>query len=198
MRPCMAPRQRSADFQVCCVAGFQTCGQRDNPRLADLEIGVTAGLETCATEGSAPGPAQGGGLAFLQSARPILAIDIPAIKIFPAPSGRQPRTALGSQFSSVVEQRFCKPSVLGSNPRTGSNDLRLEICRKRTQRTQRRLFLLRSLCLSRLTICETFHKLCQIGIHFHETESKVIFDSNGGRHGITCHRSARAICPTRG
>ena len=25
-----------------------------------------------------------------------------------------------SQFSSVVEQRFCKPSVLGSNPRTGS------------------------------------------------------------------------------
>src|SRR5437899_5629063 len=25
------------------------------------------------------------------------------------------------QFSSVVEQRFCKPSVLGSNPRTGSS-----------------------------------------------------------------------------
>ena len=26
-----------------------------------------------------------------------------------------------SQFSSVVEQRFCKPSVVGSNPTTGSN-----------------------------------------------------------------------------
>jgi hypothetical protein len=24
------------------------------------------------------------------------------------------------QFSSVVEQRFCKPSVVGSNPTTGS------------------------------------------------------------------------------
>ncbi len=30
-------------------------------------------------------------------------------------------TVLRRQFSSVVEQRFCKPSVLGSNPRTGSN-----------------------------------------------------------------------------
>src|SRR5262249_50624972 len=28
-----------------------------------------------------------------------------------------------SQFSSVVEQRFCKPSVLGSNPRTGSTSV---------------------------------------------------------------------------
>ena len=27
----------------------------------------------------------------------------------------------GSQFSSVVEQRFCKPSVVGSNPTTGSS-----------------------------------------------------------------------------
>src|SRR5204862_1425083 len=26
----------------------------------------------------------------------------------------------GRQFSSVVEQRFCKPSVVGSNPTTGS------------------------------------------------------------------------------
>src|ERR1043166_272807 len=26
-----------------------------------------------------------------------------------------------SQFSSVVEQRFCKPSVVGSSPTTGSN-----------------------------------------------------------------------------
>src|SRR5207247_6464603 len=26
-----------------------------------------------------------------------------------------------SQFSSVVEQRFCKPSVVGSNPTTGSS-----------------------------------------------------------------------------
>ena len=25
------------------------------------------------------------------------------------------------QFSSVVEQRFCKPSVVGSSPTTGSN-----------------------------------------------------------------------------
>ena len=28
------------------------------------------------------------------------------------------------QFSSVVEQRFCKPSVVGSNPTTGSTPLR--------------------------------------------------------------------------
>ena len=27
--------------------------------------------------------------------------------------------SLGRQFSSVVEQRFCKPSVVGSNPTTG-------------------------------------------------------------------------------
>src|SRR5262249_28321054 len=27
----------------------------------------------------------------------------------------------GRQFSSVVEQRFCKPSVVGSNPTTGSS-----------------------------------------------------------------------------
>src|ERR1700722_6918608 len=27
---------------------------------------------------------------------------------------------IGGQFSSVVEQRFCKPSVVGSNPTTGS------------------------------------------------------------------------------
>ncbi len=27
---------------------------------------------------------------------------------------------LARQFSSVVEQRFCKPSVVGSNPTTGS------------------------------------------------------------------------------
>jgi hypothetical protein len=40
---------RSADFQVCCIAGFQTCGAFDVARAADLEIGDTAGLETCAT-----------------------------------------------------------------------------------------------------------------------------------------------------
>src|SRR6266508_1611045 len=40
---------RSADFQVCCVAGFQTRRPPDLARAADLEIGDTAGLETCAT-----------------------------------------------------------------------------------------------------------------------------------------------------
>ncbi len=33
---------------------------------------------------------------------------------------------LGRQFSSAVEQRFCKPSVVGSIPTTGSNLLMLE------------------------------------------------------------------------
>jgi hypothetical protein len=40
---------RSADFQVCCIAGCQTCGPRDVVHPADLEIGDTAGLETCDT-----------------------------------------------------------------------------------------------------------------------------------------------------
>src|SRR2546422_11582953 len=39
----------SADFQVCCIAGFQTRSPRDHTRPADLEIGDTAGLETCTT-----------------------------------------------------------------------------------------------------------------------------------------------------
>jgi hypothetical protein len=43
------PAPRSADFQVCCIAGFQTCKPCDSQRLADLEVGDTAGLETCAT-----------------------------------------------------------------------------------------------------------------------------------------------------
>jgi len=42
-------KQRSADFQVCCIAGFQTRWSHDFARAADLEIGDTAGLETCAT-----------------------------------------------------------------------------------------------------------------------------------------------------
>ncbi len=42
---------RNADYQVCCVAGFQTRGPIENARRADLEIGDTAGLETCATQG---------------------------------------------------------------------------------------------------------------------------------------------------
>jgi hypothetical protein len=42
----------SADFQVCGVAGFQTCRRFSLGRLADLEIGDTAGLETCATTAS--------------------------------------------------------------------------------------------------------------------------------------------------
>ena len=52
---------RSADFQICCIAGFQTCkvswqkrscSRSDlnvEKRFADLAIGDTAGLETCAT-----------------------------------------------------------------------------------------------------------------------------------------------------
>src|SRR5436309_6880874 len=39
----------SADFQVCCIVGFQTRRPRAAARPADLEIGDTAGLETCAT-----------------------------------------------------------------------------------------------------------------------------------------------------
>jgi hypothetical protein len=40
----------SADFQVCCVAVFQTRRLPDCGRSADLEVGDTAGLETCATK----------------------------------------------------------------------------------------------------------------------------------------------------
>src|SRR2546429_211789 len=40
----------SADFQVCCIASFQTCDLAALRPAADLEIGDTAGLETCATE----------------------------------------------------------------------------------------------------------------------------------------------------
>ncbi len=40
---------RSADFPVCCIAGFPTRRTRGRSRPADLEIGDTAGLETCAT-----------------------------------------------------------------------------------------------------------------------------------------------------
>src|SRR3984885_1521154 len=39
---------RSADFQVCCGAGFQTCWAQGSG--ADLEVGDTEGLETCATQ----------------------------------------------------------------------------------------------------------------------------------------------------
>ncbi len=39
----------SADFQVCCIAGFQTCRSHKVARSANLEIGDTAGLETRAT-----------------------------------------------------------------------------------------------------------------------------------------------------
>src|ERR1039458_4718324 len=48
-------RPRSADFQVCCIAGFQTRAPSANPtrstfqRPADLEIGDTADWEVCAT-----------------------------------------------------------------------------------------------------------------------------------------------------
>ena len=40
---------RGADFQVCCVASFQTRRPFDFTHAADLESGDTAGLETCAT-----------------------------------------------------------------------------------------------------------------------------------------------------
>src|SRR4051812_4940723 len=42
-------RQRSADFQVRCVAGLRTCNASEVREPADLEIGDTAGLETCDT-----------------------------------------------------------------------------------------------------------------------------------------------------
>jgi len=41
--------QRSADFQVGCIAGFQARRSCEPGASADLEIGDTAGLETCAT-----------------------------------------------------------------------------------------------------------------------------------------------------
>ena len=47
-----AARIRSADFQVCCVAGFQTRCWCNILCAADLEVGDTAGLETCATKPS--------------------------------------------------------------------------------------------------------------------------------------------------
>src|ERR1700733_9528358 len=44
----LAPVWRSADFQVCRVAGFQT--RWPHGRGADLEVGDTEGLETCPTQ----------------------------------------------------------------------------------------------------------------------------------------------------
>jgi hypothetical protein len=41
--------QSSADFQVGCIAGFQTSRRFAVAIHADLEIGDTAGWETCAT-----------------------------------------------------------------------------------------------------------------------------------------------------
>jgi hypothetical protein len=47
----MQSRNRgSADFQGCCVAGFQTRRLHDCGHSADLEVGDTAGLETRATK----------------------------------------------------------------------------------------------------------------------------------------------------
>jgi len=47
------PGARSADFQICCIAGFKTRATHDIASGADLEIGDTAGLETCATAAGA-------------------------------------------------------------------------------------------------------------------------------------------------
>jgi hypothetical protein len=44
------PLTRGADFQVCCVAGFQTRCWCNLLCAADLEVGDTAGLETRATK----------------------------------------------------------------------------------------------------------------------------------------------------
>jgi DNA polymerase-4 len=60
-------RHRSADFQVCCIAGFQTRKLCDSQRLADLEVGDTAGLETCAT--SRRGWSNGGSVKMRRSSR---------------------------------------------------------------------------------------------------------------------------------
>src|SRR5205814_3733047 len=53
---CLAWRPRgSADFQICCIAGFQPADASPSPkprqwrRLCRLEIGATSRLETCAT-----------------------------------------------------------------------------------------------------------------------------------------------------
>ena len=43
------PRDRSAGFQTCRIAGFQTRRRNPIPRPADLEVGDKAGSETCAT-----------------------------------------------------------------------------------------------------------------------------------------------------
>jgi len=50
MQTPLSGKPSSADFQVCCVAGFQTRRLHDSRRSADLEVGDTAGLETCATK----------------------------------------------------------------------------------------------------------------------------------------------------
>ena len=48
--------ERSADFQVCRIAGFQT--RKPSAGRADLEVGDTAGLEACATPSSSKPPAR--------------------------------------------------------------------------------------------------------------------------------------------
>jgi branched-chain amino acid aminotransferase len=47
--------QSSADFPVCCIAGFPTREPREVTRPADWEIGDTAGLETYATPAATAG-----------------------------------------------------------------------------------------------------------------------------------------------
>jgi hypothetical protein len=44
--------KRSADFQICCIAGFPARRSCELGTSADLEIGDTAGWETCATSPS--------------------------------------------------------------------------------------------------------------------------------------------------
>jgi hypothetical protein len=48
-RPHISHALRSADFQVCCIAGFQTRRAQERATACRLEVGDTAGLEACAT-----------------------------------------------------------------------------------------------------------------------------------------------------
>jgi ATP-dependent helicase/nuclease subunit B len=104
---CGAASERSADFQVCWVAGAQTRGASDLARPADLEIGDTAGLETCATT---PAPPADGCAAASTVQR------FNGSTVWPADSRRRLLAALANLrgYANVVAQNRLRPELADS------------------------------------------------------------------------------------
>jgi hypothetical protein len=115
-------RHRSADFHVCCVAGFQTGKLRDSQRLADLEVGDTAGLETCATSrrrwsnGGSVKDAPGENYLieiFLHRRQPLLILTQTDVFVISIVSGRQYFTMLWFQKNKEAERYYLLPGMGG-------------------------------------------------------------------------------------